>query len=411
MQLAWGKKVSLAFARKAIRIAHEIGVPPNDFMSCMAFESAETFSPSIRSKVSSATGLIQFMKYTAPTLGTTTDKLAKMTAVQQLDYVRAYFLPYKGKLHTIDDLYMAILWPKAVGKPSSYVLWKEGDGANAKAYLQNKGLDANKDGQITKAEAAAQPKLKLKKGLGASFVADIPDDADPEAIPEAADDDPEAIPVPQPRPLDAPAPVLPVADPDTINAIAGRLKAMNYDPGVMNGKYGGKIAGAIAGFLNDWDEVHGDLSPPKDEAGFVAIQTELQTELSEAEAVHFVRPVSKARADANAEVVTEVAPEIKTQKKGILATVWGAIAAFFASILSTVSDYIGAAWAWFTGGGKDQLPENITEPSTISAVGKWIAHIPPAVWLIGLSGILAFVAFGLIRTVKQTVDDVRTGKR
>jgi hypothetical protein len=56
-------------------------------MAAMAFETGETFSPSIKNKASGATGLIQFMRSTAKGSGTTTAALAEMTAVDQLDFV------------------------------------------------------------------------------------------------------------------------------------------------------------------------------------------------------------------------------------------------------------------------------------------------------------------------------------
>ena len=57
-------------------------------MACMAWESGETFSPTIRNGAgSSMIGLIHFMPTTAKSLGTSTEALSKMTAVEQLDYV------------------------------------------------------------------------------------------------------------------------------------------------------------------------------------------------------------------------------------------------------------------------------------------------------------------------------------
>ena len=38
------------------------------------------------------------MPQTAESLGTTTDQLARMSAVKQLDFVEQYFLPRQGKL-------------------------------------------------------------------------------------------------------------------------------------------------------------------------------------------------------------------------------------------------------------------------------------------------------------------------
>jgi len=164
VRLAWGKKVSPEFRWRLFEICGELGVDPDYLMACMAFESAETFSPNIKNAAGSgATGLIQFMPVTARGLGTTTASLAGMTAVQQLDYVRKYFLPYKGRLKTLGDVYMAILWPAGIGKPDTWVLWDKSK--KPTTYRQNAGLDINKNGVITKAEATAKIKAKLDRGL------------------------------------------------------------------------------------------------------------------------------------------------------------------------------------------------------------------------------------------------------
>ena len=163
-RIAWGARVDADFLAKAIRIAYEIGADPSDFMAAMAFETGGTFSPSIVNKQSGATGLIQFMPSTARALGTTTELLALMDAVEQLDWVKKYFVQngYAGRIGTLPDLYMAILWPKAIGKPADYVLIEDDGG---KAYIQNKGLDLNKDGNITKAEATSLVRKRLEDGL------------------------------------------------------------------------------------------------------------------------------------------------------------------------------------------------------------------------------------------------------
>lgn len=153
--LAWGAKVSPEFRDKVRAISVRLGCDPSDLMTCMAWETARTFSPSKKNMAGSgAVGLIQFMPATAQSLGTSTDALARMTAVQQLDWVEKYFQPYKGRLHNLADLYMAILWPVAVGKPMEYVLWDQKH--RPTTYRQNAGLDLNKDGVITKAECAAK---------------------------------------------------------------------------------------------------------------------------------------------------------------------------------------------------------------------------------------------------------------
>jgi hypothetical protein len=79
--------------------------------------------------------------------------------------VEKYFIEAKGKLKTLEDVYMAILWPAAIGKPLSFVLFDKNDAAHPKRYIQNAGLDFNKDGLITKAEAANKIQRKLSEGL------------------------------------------------------------------------------------------------------------------------------------------------------------------------------------------------------------------------------------------------------
>lgn len=124
------------------------------------------FLPNARNMAgSSGTGLIQFMAATAKGLGTNTTALAAMSAIEQLDWVEKYFQPYKGRMKTLEDLYMAILWPAAVGKESSYVLFRKG----TLAYTQNDGLDVNNNGQITKREAAAKVRETLSIGLQAPY--------------------------------------------------------------------------------------------------------------------------------------------------------------------------------------------------------------------------------------------------
>lgn len=79
------------FASKAIFIAQEVGVDPQDLLAVMYFES--TWNPALVNQIG-ATGLIQFMPQTSIGLGTTTTALKGMTRVQQLDYVKKYLLSY-----------------------------------------------------------------------------------------------------------------------------------------------------------------------------------------------------------------------------------------------------------------------------------------------------------------------------
>ncbi len=163
--IAWGAKVSPEFIKevKAIckRFNWESPRLASYLMACMAFESGHTFDPAVRNMAGSgATGLIQFMPSTAKGLGTTTDKLAAMTAVGQLAYVEKYFKPYAHRIKTLSDMYMAILLPKYIGADERVHLFTEG----TVAYRQNSGLDANKDGYITKGEATQKVTATLLLG-------------------------------------------------------------------------------------------------------------------------------------------------------------------------------------------------------------------------------------------------------
>ncbi len=161
-RVAWGGVVDAAFKARVIAIALELEVSVDFLMAAMAFESGGTFSPSIRNAAGSgAVGLIQFMPSTARNLGTTSDALAAMTATAQLDYVRKYFLPQRRRLHTLEDVYMAILYPAAIGKGASHVLFSRG----TTAYTQNAGLDSNGDGAVTVGEAAERVRRQYERGL------------------------------------------------------------------------------------------------------------------------------------------------------------------------------------------------------------------------------------------------------
>lgn len=165
--LAWGARVSQVFRDRILWSAEALGMPAEGaswLMACMAWESNETFAPDVRNMAGSgAVGLIQFMPATAQALGTSTAALAQMTAEDQVRWVYKYFLPYKGRLQSLGDVYMAILWPAGIGKADSWVLWDQA--SRPTTYRQNAGLDANRDGAITRGEAVAKVADKLQRGL------------------------------------------------------------------------------------------------------------------------------------------------------------------------------------------------------------------------------------------------------
>lgn len=173
-KLAWGAKVPREFVAEVIAICIRFNwtdVQQSHIMACMAFESGHTFSPSVRNMAGSgATGLIQFMPATAIGLGTTTETLAKMTAVEQLKYVEKYFQPYAKRIKSLSDMYMAILLPKYIGAHDDVHLFNEG----TTAYRQNAGLDANNDGHVTKGEASGKVNATLILGFNPGNYALVP---------------------------------------------------------------------------------------------------------------------------------------------------------------------------------------------------------------------------------------------
>ncbi len=162
--IAWGKHVDIHFKMKVIEICEELEINPDYLMACMAFETGRTFRADKKNPLSSATGLIQFMETTAKKLETTTLALSQMTEVEQLDYVKQYFISSKGKLKTLEDVYMKILWPNAVGKEEDSIVFDR-YGKTDEEYLANAGLDLNKDNKITKKEISSKVRSILEEGL------------------------------------------------------------------------------------------------------------------------------------------------------------------------------------------------------------------------------------------------------
>ena len=134
-------------------LASKYDIDPSVLLAIMDFETGGTFNPAQKNAAgSSATGLIQFMSSTAKNLGTTVEELEKMTRAEQLPFVEKYLDQFSSKIRGkgASDVYMAVLFPKAINKSDDFVLFREG----TKAYSQNKGLDSNGDGTVTKAEAS-----------------------------------------------------------------------------------------------------------------------------------------------------------------------------------------------------------------------------------------------------------------
>ncbi|MFN3753308.1 hypothetical protein [Flavobacterium sp.] len=159
MSLIYENKVPYAyrsaFVARVKVISAALGINPNWLMAIMYWESARTFSPSITNSLG-YTGLIQFGTAAAKDLGTTTAALRAMTAVQQLDYVYAYYKLWFRRLgikktDSYISTYLITLFPAAVNKPLSHIIQKGSITAERFAN-NNPAFDLNNDKKVTIAE-------------------------------------------------------------------------------------------------------------------------------------------------------------------------------------------------------------------------------------------------------------------
>lgn len=143
------------FMYKIQKVAKSLNCNPNDLLSVMNAESG--LDPAAENKSGKgAVGLIQFTSVAIEELNNhgipiTKEQLKSMDAVKQLDYVEKYLQIAKQYSFSSDaklsagDLYAIIYLP---GRANREVLTSQGENY----YDWNKGLDINKDGQITKSE-------------------------------------------------------------------------------------------------------------------------------------------------------------------------------------------------------------------------------------------------------------------
>ena len=221
-----------------------------------------------------------------------------------------------------------------------------------------------------------------------------------------------AKPVAAPAPV--PTPAAPVAidtdvagDPDLYSA-QKRLKGRNYSPGLIDGKWGSGIAGALSGFRNDRGM---KFAMPGSLEEFHEVKDEVATELQLCEDTGWFRPVTAARASGDAATVAAVAPEVVPVKQNRLLTIWGAIGTFFAGIYKTFSDTISSAWDWlwdlFTD-HKDDLP---TDPSFLQTAWGYVTAIPSEVWIFAAAIGFVVLAVKAHGAVKKITESVQTGAR
>ena len=136
-----------AFEQKVRKVSKKLGVAPEWLMAVMYSESK--FDASVSNHAGSgATGLIQWMPSTAQEFGITVQRLRNLNHLEQLDYVYKYLNNVRKRYknyENITDLYLAILYPKAIGETPCYTLYAHPQ----VSYSMNKILDENKDKRVT----------------------------------------------------------------------------------------------------------------------------------------------------------------------------------------------------------------------------------------------------------------------
>ncbi len=170
-EMIYGDMISAEDQAKVREYAEELQTTANDLMSVFATETIGKFDPAIRANGNpdGAVGIIQFTE-TAITdmnkrraeqgLGPIDkEMLSQMTFSQQLDHARDYLRDtmeargVEGPV-TREELYLAVFAPAAIDNANSDAIYTaSGSSTN---YQNNRSLDTNNDGSITRGEIVAR---------------------------------------------------------------------------------------------------------------------------------------------------------------------------------------------------------------------------------------------------------------
>jgi Transglycosylase SLT domain len=136
-------------------VAERLKTQPAWLLNVMAAESL--FDPSARNSLpgQSASGLLQFVNETASRLGTTTAAIREMGPVDQLRLVEKYFAPFRGRLNSMADVYMAVFRGFIIeGRDETVISPLNNSRKEQRIYRLNEWLDLDNDRKITRGELA-----------------------------------------------------------------------------------------------------------------------------------------------------------------------------------------------------------------------------------------------------------------
>jgi len=136
-------------------IAKRLKTEPAWLLNVIASESL--FNPKVRNGLprQTASGLLQFIESTAQSMGTTTEEIRRMSAVEQLSLVEKYLAPFRGRLNSLPDVYLAVFRGFIMeGGDANVVAPLDNSNKEQRIYSLNRWLNSNGDGKITKGELA-----------------------------------------------------------------------------------------------------------------------------------------------------------------------------------------------------------------------------------------------------------------
>ena len=145
-------------------IARKHNVEPQWLFAVGILESG--LQPNVKNHAgSSAVGVLQFTQKTIDNLNHNRDlvsqvghltrsKILQMSLIEQAPIVDAYLSGVlQGRpVNNATDLYLSVLWPRAMGRDDNYVLFSKHE--NSKAFRQNNSFETNGDGAVTVGEVS-----------------------------------------------------------------------------------------------------------------------------------------------------------------------------------------------------------------------------------------------------------------
>lgn len=160
------------------------------------------------------------------------------------------------------------------------------------------------------------------------------------------------------------------------------LDGMGYhEVGDIDGRWGGKTAGAIKAFYND-----------RGVTGVAELGPELNDEIGRAKSEGFTRPIADSRANAKPK---DIAPHVEAVRVSLWQRLCAKVAAGAAAVGiggSSVSDIYSSA------------------QGTLSPVHDALARIPPEAWLLLVGAIAALVWYATNRAANAVTRDYNTGR-